>query len=66
VGRACGTYRRQERCIQSFGENLRKGEPLEDLGVDGRKLLKWILNKGGGEAWTGYIWLRIGTGGEYL
>jgi hypothetical protein len=38
---------------------------LEDLGVDGR-ILKWIFKKWDGEAWTGLIWLRIGTGGGLL
>jgi hypothetical protein len=33
---------------------------------DGRIILKWILNKGDGEAWTGLIWPRIGTGGRRL
>jgi hypothetical protein len=35
---------------------------LEDLGVDGRIILRWISRKWGGEAWIGLIWLRIGTG----
>jgi hypothetical protein len=42
VDRACGTYRRQERCIHGFGENTRKR--------DGRIILRWILKKGDGEA----------------
>jgi hypothetical protein len=25
-------------------------------------ILKWIFKKGGGEAWTGFIWLRLGAG----
>jgi hypothetical protein len=33
-------------------------------GVDG-KILKWIFKKWDG-AWTGYSWLRIGTGGGLL
>jgi hypothetical protein len=38
---------------------------LEDPGVDGRIILKWTCEVGWG-AWTGSIWLRIGTGGELL
>jgi hypothetical protein len=40
--------------------------PLEDPGVNERIILKWILEKWGGRAWTGSIWLRIGTGGGLL
>jgi hypothetical protein len=29
----------------------------------GRPRLRWILKKVDGEAWTGLMWLRIGTGG---
>jgi hypothetical protein len=39
---------------------------LEDPGVDGRIILKWIFERLGVEAQTELIWLRIGTGGGLL
>ena len=36
---------------------------LEDLGVSGRIIVEWILNKFDGKEWIGLIWLRVGTGG---
>jgi hypothetical protein len=38
----------------------------EDLGVDGRIILVYILEKNGGNVWTGYIWLRIRLSGGTL
>jgi len=48
-----------------WGE-LKGKKHLEDLGVDGRMILRWIFRKWDVWAWTGLIWLRIGTGGELL
>jgi hypothetical protein len=43
MGGACGTYGRQERCVQGFGVgSLRVRIHLENLGVDGR-ILKWVF-----------------------
>ena len=42
------------------------GNLKEDPGVDGRKILRWIFRKWVLGVWTGWIWLRIGTGGGHL
>jgi hypothetical protein len=39
---------------------------LEDTDTDRSIILKCIFKKWNGEAWTGLIWLRIGTGGGRL
>jgi len=40
---------------------------LKDPGIDGRIiLLRWIVRKWDVKAWTGLMWLRIGTGGGHM
>jgi len=37
-----------------------------ELGVDGKVILKWFLQKQGEKVWTEFIWLRIRTSGGLL
>jgi hypothetical protein len=46
--------------------NLKGRDHLEDMGLDEKMILEWILEKQGGKGWTGVIWLRIGTSGGLL
>jgi hypothetical protein len=54
----CSTHGRDEKCIQNFGREL-KGRALENLDVDRRIILEWILGKQDGVLWIGFTWLRV-------
>jgi hypothetical protein len=41
--------------------NLKGRDHLEDLGVDRKIILIWILGENSGKVWTGCIWLRTET-----
>jgi hypothetical protein len=40
--------------------DLKERNHLEDLSVDGRIILKLIFKTWNEEAWTGFLWLRLG------
>jgi hypothetical protein len=44
MGRACGTRERDEKYM-NFGENMKERANLEDINIDRKTILKWILQK---------------------
>jgi hypothetical protein len=54
MGETCGTYGGQE----FWWGDLMKRDQLEDLGIDGRIILRWIFKKWDGKAWNGLVWFR--------
>jgi hypothetical protein len=57
-----------QKFILSPGNLMRRHYILRDLGVDRRIIgvLEWIFEKRGVEAWSGFIWLNIGSSGGLL
>jgi hypothetical protein len=45
---------------------LKGRDHLEDLGVDRKIILEWMLGTQGERLWTGCIWPRIETSGGSL
>ena len=67
MGGVCSAYGGGERGVQgSGGRNLRERDHWGDPDADGRIILRWIFRKWKGVVWTGWSWLRIGTGGGHL
>jgi len=59
----CG---RAEAYTGFWWEILREKDHLENPGVEGKIILRWIFRKWDLGLWTESIWLMIGTGGGHL
>ena len=57
---------RGEAYTEFWWGNVRKRDHLDEAGVDGGIILRWILRKWYVGAWTGLSWPRIGTVGGHL
>jgi len=67
MGGACVSCGRTREAHTGFWwADPREGGHLEDPGVDGTIILKWICKEWDGETWTGLVWFRVGTGGGVL
>jgi hypothetical protein len=53
-------------CTKFWSENLNGKDHSEDLGVDAKIILKYILGKYGGKLWTGFIWLKTWISSGFL
>jgi len=49
--------------MQDFGGETGERDHMEDPGLDGKIILRWIFRKWGMGTGTGLIWMMIGTGG---
>jgi hypothetical protein len=47
MGAVCGTYEREGGAYKVLWEDLMERDHLEDLGLDGRIILKWVLQEVG-------------------
>ena len=67
MGGEFSTYRGTGEVYTGFWcGNLRERDHLGDPSANGRIILRWIFRKWDVGAWTGTIWLRIGTGDGHL
>jgi len=66
MDRACSTCGREEMHTKFWSENLKGRDLSENLGLDWKIILEWILDKEGGKVWAGCKSIRIMSSGELL
>lgn len=62
MGRACGTHGGKRNGYKALVGIPKEGDHFEDIGVDGKVILKCTFKEWGGCAWMGFIGHRVGTG----
>jgi hypothetical protein len=66
MGGTCSTYGERRGVYRALVGKPEERERLEDPGVNGRIILKWIFRKGNVGIRTGLSWFRIRTNGGHL
>ena len=66
MGGACSTYGREESCIQGVNGQPQGKRPCGKPRHRWEDKIKVDLQEVGFGAWTGLIWLSIGTSGGHL
>jgi len=66
AGGTCSSYGERRVVYRILVRKLKGRDHLEDPGLDGRIILRWIFTKWFWEVWTELMWIRIGTGGGHL
>ena len=61
MGQACGLYRGEKKFLHSFGWETYRKETVCKTCVGERMILKRVLKKWVGRAWTRLMWLTKGT-----